>query len=166
MKRLLLVFLVMTFALTVHAHVIKRDESEEEEDKDDDDGEEEEGLKGLMLKSKTMSMKVPLVGELTGDTIGKLIDGYEALQLLTDGAVGRLLGGAFPCTVSLDSFACTGHTAGKDLAYIIEKLLNPIPWVFFPDLAKNFVVLMIQVFVEPMIDVLLGGIAKPEAIQA
>lgn len=144
----------------------KRDKSGEDKDDDEHGDEEVEGgLKGLMLRIKGMSMKVPLVGELTGDTIGKFIDGYEAIQLLTDGAVGRLLGGAFPCTVALDSFACTGHTVGKDLAYVIETLLDPLPSLLFPGFAKTFIVMMIEMFVEPTIDVIFGGITKPEAIQ-
>ncbi|KAG8040961.1 hypothetical protein G9C98_001949 [Cotesia typhae] len=165
MKRLLLVFLVMTLAFAVHAHVTKRDESGEDKDDKDDDGDEEGGLKGLMLRIKAMWMKVPLFGELVGDTIGKLIDGYEVLQLWTDGAVGRLLGGAFPCTVALDSFACTGHTADKDLAYVIKTLMDSLPSLFFPGFAKTIIIMMIQIFIEPTIDVLFGGIAKPEAIQ-
>ncbi|KAH0560423.1 uncharacterized protein LOC123265964 [Cotesia glomerata] len=164
MKRLLLVFLVMTFALTVHTHVTKRNESDED-NSDEDDEEEEGGLKGLMLKTKNMTMKVPFVGELTGDTIGKLIDGYELIQRLTNGAVGRILGGAFPCTISLDSFACTGHTVGQDFASIAEAILNSFPSVLVPSFLKTSIIMMIQMFIEPTIDVFFGGIAKPEATQ-
>lgn len=125
----------------------------------------EGGLTGLMQKIKNLSMKIPLVGELIGDTIGKLIDGYEKAQQMTDGAIGRLLGGAFPCTLTLNSFACTGTTLGENLSTMVESLIKPLPSIVLPDTIKKFIVFCVDFFVEPALDVIFGGVEQPEAAQ-
>ncbi|XP_057330863.1 uncharacterized protein LOC130671159 [Microplitis mediator] len=154
MKRLLLIFFVLTVVISAHAGLVKREEESVEG-----------GLTGLMQKIKNFAMKLPFVGELIGDTIGKLIDWYEKLQEMTDGAIGRLLGGAFPCTLTLDSFACSGTTLGDNLSTMVGKMLKPLPSMFFPDGLKDIIEWSIDFFVEPVLDVVFGGVTKPEAAQ-
>ncbi|KAK0086279.1 hypothetical protein PV325_003425 [Microctonus aethiopoides] len=101
---------------------------------------------------------LPIVGGLISDAIQKIQDIYNKLQELTNGAFGRLLGGAFPCTIAIGTgVTCTGVTTQSSLSDLFKDLLEPLPSLMLPDFVKKIIYMSADGLLVPLVDVLFGG---------
>ncbi|XP_015109819.1 uncharacterized protein LOC107036391 [Diachasma alloeum] len=115
---------------------------------------------GIIGTTQNVVEKIPLLGGPLSSGIQKGVDGWHYSQDLTNGAIGRVLGGAFPCTLDLDSFRCSGVSTTSDISDLIESILDPIPWVMLPGPFKSLIVFLVDASWAPFMDLLFGGVKQ------
>ncbi|XP_034940554.1 uncharacterized protein [Chelonus insularis] len=157
-KHLATVFALILALGYVNGGIVKRDE-----DDDDENG----GLTGMVVGVVDFTRELPLVGGIFGAGIDTVTGIYQGAQDVTDGAVGRILGGAFPCTISLESgLVCSGTTVNSKLSDLVKTLMDPIPGIVMPQFIKNFITFVINLLAEPTLDVIFGGVPLPNMVAA
>ncbi|XP_063983394.1 uncharacterized protein LOC135165734 [Diachasmimorpha longicaudata] len=113
---------------------------------------------GIIGTTQGVLEKIPLIGGTLSGGIQKGVDGWHYSQDLTNGAIGRVLGGAFPCTLDLDSFKCTGVSTTSDVSDLVENILDPIPGLMLPGPFKSLIVFLVDLSWAPLMDLLFGGV--------
>lgn len=121
-------------------------------------GPDTSSLQTLLQGLLSFVQQIPLVGGLLAEVVESLVQLILAVELLTNGALSRLLGGTLPCLISLgNDFECTGITKNGGLSQLLENVINALPDALVPEFLKNFLVMLIRGLVDPLVDVLLGG---------
>ncbi|KAF7995579.1 hypothetical protein HCN44_006686 [Aphidius gifuensis] len=117
--------------------------------------------KSMMDSIKDMLSGIPGIGGMLADGVQKMQDVYNKIQELTNGAFGRVLGGALPCTAYLDEgIKCSGVSTKSSWTDITRSLLDPIPPLMIPGFVKSLIYMMMDSMAAPMMDVLFGGVKK------
>ncbi|XP_012250913.2 uncharacterized protein LOC105683119 isoform X1 [Athalia rosae] len=149
MKKLLslLIFVVLTMeCATAKSLQTKRDA----------DAAQEGGLTGLLTRLIGTVQDLPIIGNL----VSAMINLLTAVQEITNGALGRLLGGLLPCVLGDDTapgWTCNGVDEYHGFSSFVEKLLDEFPPVSPPKLLKDPIVSLLRRLVDPMTNSIFGG---------
>ena len=149
----------MTIFSIFTVSVVKRAEKDKSvSDPPGSGGPDTSSLQKLLQGLISISLQIPIVGGLLSKILEILVELILSLELLTNGAVARLLGGALPCEISLDNhFQCSGITKNGGLIQLLENIVDKLPELLAPEELKKIIKMLLRGLVAPLIDVLLGG---------
>ncbi|XP_015604243.1 uncharacterized protein LOC107272045 [Cephus cinctus] len=104
---------------------------------------------------------IPLIGPLIEDLLNETSNLLTDFELITNGALGRILGGTVPCTLSIeDGLVCSGVDASNGgVGKIIMEMIDSIPGLILPSFVKKLIGLFINAVIDPTFDVTFGGIS-------
>ncbi|XP_033214431.1 uncharacterized protein LOC117171329 [Belonocnema kinseyi] len=155
-----LLILALVSFYSVHAGIVKRavTSNSSTSDAPGSGGPDTSSLQKLLQGVLSVVQQIPLVGGLLSGVVESLVELIIAVELLTNGALSRLLGGSLPCLVSLDNgFECTGITQNGGLSQLLENVVNSLPDMLVPAFLKNLINMLLKGLLDPLLDVLLGG---------
>ncbi|XP_043284291.1 uncharacterized protein [Venturia canescens] len=121
-------------------------------------GGQQSALSRLVQTIISGASDIPLVGGQIAEFLEWLVRVVDVFEIGTNGAIARLLGGALPCTVSLSGTSCSGLTNNGGFGKVLMSVLNGIPSILLPGFVKSLLKLSIEMFADPIADVLFGGV--------
>ena len=112
----------------------------------------------LINNVKNMLGALPVFGDSIVVCIDSMFSAFNIFEMATNDAVARFLGGALPCTVRMNGTECSGLSNNGGFAKVLNNVLDSVPELLLPNFAKSLIRLGIQLFVDPTMDVLFGGV--------
>ncbi|XP_043464867.1 uncharacterized protein LOC122500154 [Leptopilina heterotoma] len=89
--------------------------------------------------------KIPILGESLKALLQRVVFIIMQLELITNGSVTRLLGALLPCEISLiNGLLCSGITQNGGLTKVLINLIDPLPNLLVPVIAKAVLKLIIK----------------------
>lgn len=104
---------------------------------------------------------IPFIGPILRDTLNYLGELVMATNRLSNGLLARVVGGSLPCIIDLDKgIQCSGTSTDGGVYAVIEDMINGLPSTILPDFAKKMTLGIIKSTLNPLLDVLFGGLPK------
>ncbi|XP_051160644.1 uncharacterized protein LOC127281146 [Leptopilina boulardi] len=102
--------------------------------------------------------KIPVIGGGLKIILQKVVFVIIQIELITNGSVARLLGGALPCVISLSNgIRCSGISQNGGITQLIINDIDWLPNLLVPVLGKEILKFIIKGVLNPIIDVTFGG---------